>query len=228
MDFLLLTASLTKRRPIFNTLITEVADVPPLSYGDALSGTIIAVAETFDPTGPTSPVALDSSAGVAITDGDGTIYANGIIIGIQNGNEIHFTMTVAGAALLAALTAETQNKFISAVLEVRASVGGQDCILLSEDITIKKSATGLGALATTPAAIPGAIFNWLINAKEEIDDISVSNLATLTLLICSFVIDGYKQQSSWQLMTGAYDATDPDGSRPAGEDILTRHWQKIG
>lgn len=224
MDFLSIVASVTKKRPIASTRLTEAITLAPIAHEDVFAGTIFAVAETNDQTGPTIPLTLDSSMGVALTNGISVVYANAIILGVENGNEIHFTMVVDGADLRAALAATTAD-WIEACLEVRAGAEGQDQLLLREPIIIWKTASGTGSLGLIPSTVPGVIFNWLLTAATDIDNIPATSLATMTLLITAYDVNGVRQQSTWQLLTGAYDAGDPDGSRPANTG---RHWQKIG
>ncbi len=141
MEFLALIASITQRVVVVSEQILDRALVPPFSFGDALNGKIAVISETGDPTQPTQDVPLDSSNGVALTDGAGVIYAQASGVTIQNVNEIAFVLIVDGDALTAALAATTDDT-IPAFLEVRGTIGAQDELILREPTVITKAATG--------------------------------------------------------------------------------------
>lgn len=141
MEFLALIASLTQRATVVSEQVLDRALVPPFSFGDVLNGKITVVSETGDPTQPTQDVPLDSSSGVALTDGAGVIYAQASGVTIQNVNEIAFTLVVDGNALTQALAA-TIDDSIPAFLEARGTIGAQDELILREPVVITKAATG--------------------------------------------------------------------------------------
>lgn len=226
MAFLNITASIKQRRPIASANVTEVTEIAPFSFGDSLLGIVSVVDETFDPNGPTTPVPLDSSRGIALTDGNGTVYSGAVILGVQNTNQIAFSIYVIGSALLTALEA-SPNGFINAFLEVRGTSAGQDMLILREQVSITLSATGEG----TPivASVPGLIVNPLIDrlrgAPTAIESIVTVGLPTLCFLIVN--IGGMQM---WQLVTGAADGTDPSGQvAPLDYNGTSnnRHWLKL-
>jgi hypothetical protein len=225
MDFLSIVASITKKRPIASNTLTELAELPPFGHSDSIAGTIKVVTETNDPTGPTQPITLDSSSGVALTDGAGVVYANGIIVGIQNNNEIHFTMVVESQALIDAL-ALTTNDYINAFFEARGRYQGQDMLILREPVAIMKAASSSGALAQAPAAVPGVIFNYLITALRgvatSVESQPTIGIATGALLITTI---GYAVQI-WQMTAGVADPLDLNGKVQALDDPA-RFWLKV-
>lgn len=140
MEFLAITASLTQRAAVVSEQILDRFQLPSLSLGDETSGRITVVKETGDPTSPTEDVDLDSSSGVALTDGKGVVYAAADNVTIANVNEITFDLLVMSDELVAALAA-TDNDWIPAFLEARITKDGQDILLLREPITINGAVT---------------------------------------------------------------------------------------
>ena len=142
MEFLSLIASLTQRATVVSEQILDKELVPPFALGDVLDGKIAVVSETSDPTQPTEDVPLDSSGGVALTDGAGIVYAAATNVTIQNINEITFTLVVDSVALQQALALSSEDA-IPVFLEARGTIGAQDTLILREPTIITKTATGL-------------------------------------------------------------------------------------
>ena len=142
MEFLSLIASLTQRAVVVSDQVLDKELVPPFSFGDVLDGKIAVVSETGDPTQPTQDVPLDSSGGVALTDGAGVVYAAAIGVTIQNVNEITFTLVVDSVALQQALALITEDA-LPVFLEARGTIGAQDSLILREPTVITKTATGV-------------------------------------------------------------------------------------
>jgi len=141
MEFLSLIASLTQRATVVSEQILDKELVPPFALGDVLDGKIAVVSETSDPTQPTEDVPLDSSGGVALTDGAGIVYAAATNVTIQNINEITFTLVVDSVALQQALALSSEDA-IPVFLEARGTIGAQDSLILREPTVITKTATG--------------------------------------------------------------------------------------
>jgi len=138
MALFTLVASITKKRAIVSTLITDEILVPEFRHNDNLTGQITVVSETADPTAPTAAVAVDSVTAVALTDGLGLVYATATGLSVSGGNVLNFTLVVDSAAMIAALAASLVD-YINAFLEVKFVVGTQILRLLREPVTIQKS-----------------------------------------------------------------------------------------
>jgi len=231
MAFLTLIASLTQRATVVSDQILDAGLVPPFVFDDNLIGQVAVIEETGDPTSPSQAVSIDSSNGVAITDGQTVVYANAIIMPVSDVNKVNFTMVVNSDALVAALAATTEDS-IPAFLEVRIVKDTQDILLLREPTVIQKAATTVGPLP--PAGVRGVLYRSDIvalrddpNSLEALSTLLPAPLPTLTLLI--IVIGG--SESSWNLVTGAADVDNPDGEvEPLDYNIVTnnRHWAKVG
>lgn len=225
MEFLSLVASLTQRATVVSTQILDQFSLPWFSLGDALSGKIVIISETGDPTAPTAVVAIDSSSGIALTDGAGVIYAQATNLQVTNINELTFDMVVNTAELVAALTA-SEDSSVEAFLEVRITKDSQDELLLREATSIVKTATSTLPVPVLPVRV---MYNSTITSLRgdvtSLDTIATVSLGTGTLLIT--VIDNIVQM--WLLVDGAADGGDPDGQvAPLDYDAGTndRHWVK--
>ena len=92
-EVLAFVVSVTKRRPIKNILLVDPLTLQAFGQGDNVQGRATIVFETGDVTNPTAPAALDGSNGITIWDGAaGLIYAVGSIVGVQNGNDLVYTI----------------------------------------------------------------------------------------------------------------------------------------
>jgi hypothetical protein len=226
MAFLSLIASLTQRATVVSEQVLDYVLVPPFTFDDNLIGEVIVVEETGDPTAPTRDVAIDSSNGVALTDGKTVVYANSIIMPVSDVNKVNFTMVVNSDILVAALAA-TNDDTIPAFLEVRIVKDSQDILLLREPVVIQAAATTVGPLP--PAGVRGVLYYNLVslrddpNSLESLSTLLPAPLPTLTFLIA--VIQG--SVSFWQLVTGTADPDNPDGEvQPL--DTASRFWAKTG
>jgi hypothetical protein len=137
METLDLVVSVTSRRTIVSKYVTDPLLVSVMALGDTLKGRVSVVQEVNDPTMPTTGVAVTAGR-VAITDGLGVIYADASPVTIENGNDIVFTLNVAGNALTTAMTGV---EYLAAMLEIRATVDGVDSIIANEAITIAQAVT---------------------------------------------------------------------------------------
>lgn len=140
MQLVTLVASVTKRRTIVSSRITDVSPVPAFGTGDKIEGKIVVLSETGDPTDPTKAFPVDGSSLIALSDGMGNVYAPAIIGSVSNSNELNFSMLVSSGALDIALAATTED-FIEAFLEARVNSDTQDMLLLREPTTIERAAT---------------------------------------------------------------------------------------
>ena len=207
MAFLSLTASLTQRATVVSDEILDKQLVPPFSFGDALSGEVSVIEETGDPTAPSQPVALDSSNGVALTDGAGVIYAFGTNVQIANVNKVTFDLVVNSDDLVAALLDADE---IEAFFEVRISVGVQDELLLREPVTITKSATA--TVPPSPVLPIRLIYAYYITSLRDAGATSLESVPTVSLGLVTLILTRIDMQvQGWLVADGTADPDNPDG-----------------
>jgi len=226
-EVLAFVVSVTKRRPIKNILLVDPLTLQAFGQGDNVQGRATIVFETGDVTNPTAPAALDGSNGITIWDGAaGLIYAVGSIVGVQNGNDLVYTIQIASANLNNALATAP---FVNAIFEIRATITpGQDTLVMAHPIAIRKSG---GPLVTGVAvwATPGLIYNSAITgptgAGNTITNVATTGLATGTML--KTVYSPGTQE--FELVTGAANPADPGQIAPFDYSLVSnnRHWQKV-
>jgi len=222
MQLFNLVLSSTQRRPIKGVFLTDPLTVPPFVQGDTFSGVLTCVTETGDVTNPTIALPIDSSRVVAITDGQATIYALASILGVSSGNVVQFMMSVASAALTAALTGL---KFLNAFFEVRVTSSGQDSVLCREPVVVIPSATGaIGGFVGVPGVIVNPILTALRGVPTALEAVVTTGVPVLTFLLSS--IGGTFQL--WQLTSGTADPTDTFGQVQSLDNPTTLYWRKVG
>jgi hypothetical protein len=227
MEFLSLVASTTKRRPIVSEEVTSVAEMPAFANTDALQGKITVVAETSDPTAPTAAVPINTSSGIALTDGNGVVYAAAGILGVLNSNELNFTMMVQSDALLSALALSGRD-YVDAFFEVRVTQGAQDLLLLKEPVIIEQ-VTALGA--GPPPTNGGSISDVGLWYRPEIgDDVALAAWPTAGHEPNSRIDVLYSGGlRAYRIVGGAANPADPGQVAPNDYNAFTNnvHWERM-